>query len=260
MSGTVFARSALWAAGDFQAQGGDCCGRPSFVSIRTASIHAAAEGREFHGRLRLIDVLDPNRRPPKGPWRQSVRIGGRSAGPPRETAPTPLSGPQNQIGAECVAFDVSAHRQKMDIRLDREGFEASLVQVTRSRGTAVSVPALRTRQREPFCETRQFAVLLRPNDHVPVVSHQAVTQESCPRRFQRLPQNPRNPKKFFVQNRQVLSLMPSSRLPTNWNNYVAMCQFHIEIRRPDGCKQSDGLRHHRSGPRLCQPHPTTPAR
>ena len=137
---SVLSGSALRTGGDFQSQGRGGSGRPCFVSIRRASIHAAAQGCEFRGRLRLIDVLDPAWRPPDGPWRQNLLIGGRSAGPPIQTAPTPLFGPRNQIGAQGVAFDVSTHRKKMPVLLDRKGFESSLVQVARSRGTAVSVP------------------------------------------------------------------------------------------------------------------------
>jgi hypothetical protein len=78
----------------------------------------------------------PSRGSDKGVRNRSFGVGLVTGGD-FQAAPTPLFGPQNQIGAQRVAFNISAHPEEMA----EEGFESSLVQMTRSCGTTVSVPA-----------------------------------------------------------------------------------------------------------------------
>ena len=50
----------------------------------------------------------------------------------------------------------------------------------------MSVPTLRVCERQRARETRQFAVLARPDHQVPVVGHHAISQKPCPRPFDSL--------------------------------------------------------------------------
>jgi hypothetical protein len=60
----------------------------------------------------------------------------------------------------------------MVVLLHGEGFEASLIKVPGSNGRAMSVPALHMRERYKAYEIGEAPVLLRPQNHVPVIRHQ----------------------------------------------------------------------------------------
>jgi len=45
-----------------------------------------------------------------------------------QAAPTPVLGSSDQVGAQGIALDIAANRQKMVILLDRKGFESALVE------------------------------------------------------------------------------------------------------------------------------------
>src|SRR4051812_4638264 len=95
-----------------------------------------------------------------------------------EGAPAPALGLFDEVGAERVAFDVAADLEKVAVGLDREALEAALVEVTASAGLAVSVPSLRKGHCEPLHETRELAVVGRPEHEVEVVRHQAIVAEA----------------------------------------------------------------------------------
>ncbi len=66
----------------------------------------------------------------------------------------------------------------MVVLLHGEGLEAALVEVAAADVVIVGVPALGVRQGQPAEEARQLPGLLRPQDEVPVVGHQAVGQQA----------------------------------------------------------------------------------
>lgn len=95
---------------------------------------------------------------------------------PPEAGPPPVLGPLDQVGPQGVPLDVAADGQKMLVALDGEGFETPLVEM--AGGMIVGVPAHRVGVGEPADKGGQLAVGPRPEDHVPVIGHQAVGQQA----------------------------------------------------------------------------------
>ena len=65
----------------------------------------------------------------------------------------------------------------MVVLLNRERLESALIDVPRAGRMPVGVPALRMGQRQPADESRQVAVLARPNDQMPMIRHDAVSEQ-----------------------------------------------------------------------------------
>jgi hypothetical protein len=60
-------------------------------------------------------------------------------------------------------------------------FEAALVQMAAADILIMGVPALGVGQREPVHEIGKLAVMLGPQNHVPVIGHQAIGEQPCVR-------------------------------------------------------------------------------
>jgi hypothetical protein len=67
----------------------------------------------------------------------------------------------------------------MFVVLDRERLEAALIQVPAASASSVGVPTPCVRKGEPSDEAGKLVVLSRPDDHVPVIGHDAVGQQPC---------------------------------------------------------------------------------
>jgi hypothetical protein len=83
----------------------------------------------------------------------------------------------HKVGPQGVALDVATDGVEVVVGLDGEGFETTLVNVARTRGVIVSVPAHAMRVRQPAAERRQFASALGPQDEMPVIGHEGVRQD-----------------------------------------------------------------------------------
>lgn len=83
----------------------------------------------------------------------------------------------NQVSAQRVPLDIPRHRVKMFVFLNRKRFESALIDVPIADGMPVRVPPLRMGQRQPPDKPRQFSVLARPHDQMPVIWHKAVGQQ-----------------------------------------------------------------------------------
>ncbi len=81
--------------------------------------------------------------------------------PAPETAPAPLFGSGDEVRAEWVAFEVTAHGQEVLFFLHGKRLESALLQVAAAWIVVVSVPALGMSQTEPADKPRQFPVLVR---------------------------------------------------------------------------------------------------
>ncbi len=66
----------------------------------------------------------------------------------------------------------------MFILLDRETFESALIQMAVPDGRVRVFPTLGVRQRQPLHERGQLAVLLRPEDQVPMIGHNAPVENA----------------------------------------------------------------------------------
>lgn len=141
--------SALGSGSNFQAERFCCCRSPSFSAEWSASVDAAANGCQLGVRLRSIHMLQPTGTAANWPCRQQLFFNRRSGVPAIETAPTPVFRTFHQLRPQSIAFRIPAHRQKVVIVLNRKRFESPLIQMTRTSGFAMSVPALRMSQGQP---------------------------------------------------------------------------------------------------------------
>src|SRR5712671_3101445 len=74
----------------------------------------------------------------------------------------------------------------MLVFLDLETFEAALIDMAAPQGMIMGMPAHGMSVREPLREGREFSLLLRPNDKVPMIGHQAIGEQPGRMRLQRL--------------------------------------------------------------------------
>ena len=66
-----------------------------------------------------------------------------------QTAPTPVLSSLHQIGSQSIAFHIPADSMEMGIVLNRKRFESPLIEMTRPRRLAMSMPTLGVCQRQP---------------------------------------------------------------------------------------------------------------
>ena len=97
--------------------------------------------------------------------------------PACQTRPRPCFGLRHQVGTRWVAFDVAADAEEMFVLLNGEGLEAPLVERPGAAGVVVGVPAHGMRQGQPVQEVGQVAVVVRPEDEMEVVGHEAIGQQ-----------------------------------------------------------------------------------
>ncbi len=98
--------------------------------------------------------------------------------PTIQAAPLPLLGGWHQVGFECVSLNVAANGVEVFVVLYGEEFESTLVDVTAAGSFSMSMPALGMGQGEPAGAFRDFIVLPEPEHQMPVIRHDAITQQS----------------------------------------------------------------------------------
>lgn len=125
--------------------------------------------RFVHERTPVIGSLDR-------PVAEQVGVAAGFAAP--QAAPAPVLGAWHEAGAQRVAFDISQYDQQVEVGLDGEGFEASLIEVAGARGVVMRVPALGVGVGQPLHEVTELAVGLRPQGQVPVVGHEAPGEDA----------------------------------------------------------------------------------
>jgi len=144
---------------------------------------------EFGLRLRGVHIIGPMGSPRHGPRGQQFAFCIGPALPSIQAGPAPVLRATHQVRPQCVALNVSRNRVKVIVLLDGERFEAPLIHVPRASGFTLGMPALRVGQGQPTDEVRQFVVLARPNDEVPVIWHDAVAKQSSLTSLNRLSQH-----------------------------------------------------------------------
>lgn len=93
-----------------------------------------------------------------------------------KTRPPPRIGLFGQMGPQRIPLHVPQNRQQMIVRLNRERLETALVQRACSRRAMRRVPTLRVGDRQPTHELRQVAIATRPKHEMPVIGHDAPSQ------------------------------------------------------------------------------------
>lgn len=164
---------------------------PAFTTEGLAANDAAANCLQFRFSLRLIDVVGPKPSEGHRSRRQQSPLFESSLRPAVKAAPAPSFRLADEFRTEGVAFDVPHHGQVMRIRGNREGLEASLVDMSHPCGAVMGVPALGVRDSEPAKELGDLVVfaLSRPDDEVPVIAQEHVSQDSERHAFTGLCQN-----------------------------------------------------------------------
>jgi hypothetical protein len=147
---------------------------PLFRPIRNRSHNRSSNRHEVVTAFGGVHSLRPIRGLRDWPWRQFDPLVSPRAIP--ITRPTPILCARDDSGPNGIAFDITAHRQEVAIRLNRKRFEPALVNTTRAQSAMVRVPALAVCRCEPLHEPREFTIDPRPGDKVKVVWHDAVGQ------------------------------------------------------------------------------------
>ena len=75
-----------------------------------------------------------------------------------------------------MAFGITGHPKQVIVVLKGKRLEASLIDVAGARRLAIGVPSLGGRQGQPADKLRQFCILPRPHDQMPVMAHHTVRQ------------------------------------------------------------------------------------
>ena len=168
-----FSGSADLAQGvvEVEASGGGA--NPGIIAEGSAAVEAELEALDLLFGEGLIDVVKPVAGDVQWPGgEKGVEIGvvGGSDG---EGAEWPVLGTADEIGSEGVAFDVAAEGEKMFVPLDGEGFEAILIEVAIADGVVGGAPAHGVGVGEPAEEGGELAILLWPDDEMPVGGHEA---------------------------------------------------------------------------------------
>ena len=121
-------------------------------------------------------MFDPVCRSQNGPIAEYHVIARIASAP--QTGPTPIFGSCHQTRTQRISFDISAHVKRMQIRFDRNGFVAALVNRSGTRSTPQGMPSLRMRAGQPVHEPAQIVSGLRPDDKVPMVWHYTICQHT----------------------------------------------------------------------------------
>ncbi len=149
---------------------------PHRRAIRRPTPQRPAQRFQFARCLHAVDVFQPAYRQRN---RSSVqKIQTAALDPPCQTRPRPPFGAPHQLSAQGVAFDVSANGEKVLVFLNGEGLEAALVERPGTAAVVVRMPTHGMGQGQPVEEIREFAVLMRPENEVEVVGHEAVGQQA----------------------------------------------------------------------------------
>lgn len=167
----LFFRSSSGSQGGIEAESFGGSGDPVFVAKGSAT---ADTGSNFLG-FRFVAGFDQI-----GPIAgQGIRAGAekdrliasRANG---QAAPGPLPSAANQPGSLGIALDIAQERKVIDAALNGKAFIATLIEMADAGGAVGGVPALGVRAGNPFHKQRQVAVMMRPENEVPMVAHQAI--------------------------------------------------------------------------------------
>jgi len=176
-SGAFLGRPAAPVEGGFEPQ--PCCGTPLpiYGNKRATATDRCLDRLPLRARQGQVNPIDPIGRTRDRPLAQCEGIGTSET---RKTAPRPGLGSCDQSSAQRVSLHVPAHGQEVFVVLNREGAEASLVEVSGADCAAKGMPSLNVCHRQPAHKNREFPVRPRPHHEMPVIWHHAVRHEPCP--------------------------------------------------------------------------------
>jgi hypothetical protein len=176
VAGTFFGATA-WADRRFEAEAAHDPIAPGIVPERAAALDTAANRLQFGCCLRHVHVIDPVGLAGERPGRKELAVFRGAALPAEKAGPLPLFGFPHEIRSQRVSLHVACERVKVVVFLNGKRLEAALVNVARSARMTMRMPALGVRQCQPADKPREFALLSRPDNEVPVVRHEAIGQQ-----------------------------------------------------------------------------------
>jgi hypothetical protein len=144
-----------------------------------AALDALCDALLFRGGLRGVDQFQPVPWQFNWPifgWQQPSRHGMIDASP--QAAPPPLLGTTSEPCPKGVSLDVSSKDQQVWIILNREAFEASLIEWAGARRAAVCMPSAHVSHGQPLHENRQVSPPLGPQHLMPMIRHETICQHA----------------------------------------------------------------------------------
>ncbi len=145
---------------------------PGLLTERAPTLDTRSHGRDFFLAERLIDPLEPIRRPSGRPRREEFWLGFRFLSPTPQRTVLPVFRLRSHTRTERISLHVTTDDQEMSIVGDGKILEASLVQVPLSRSVIMRMVTLRVRRRDPPQHSPHLSDLGGPQDQVPMVGHQ----------------------------------------------------------------------------------------
>lgn len=124
--------------------------------------------------------------------------------PNPQSAVGPLLGAVDQIRSQRISFDVAIDLVEMRIGFNRKRLEATLVDVALSGHVVIRLPTSDMRHRQPLHESPQVAVILRPQNKMPMIGHQAITSNPHRSLFQSVSDDAFKRQEILVVKKQLV--------------------------------------------------------
>ena len=107
-----------------------------------------------------------------------------------QTRPPPLVGFLDEVRPHGVALDIASHLIEIFIGLDGKRLVAALIDMAVSDAPPMTLPAGHVSDRQSLHEGREFAVVLRPQNQVPMIGHEDITANAHGAGLKRLGHDP----------------------------------------------------------------------
>jgi len=185
VSGTI-SRAPAVAHGVFQSALRDGLPQPWLRTIRSALLYRLADIFNFFLPLRWVQPLPVRARFCQGPRAEQFFLLFVSAPSGVSAGPRPVLGRLHQGGALGVSFHVANHGQEMTVGFDPQRLVAALINVAVSDRPGTRVITLRVGQGEASQEFREIAVRSGIKHQMPMIRHQAVSQNAHGHKIQAL--------------------------------------------------------------------------
>ena len=145
---------------------------PGGMAIGTSATEAAANSLQFGFRPRAVDVLNPRQGPRQRPRPQQRRAGVPNAA--MRTSPSPVFRRRDQSDPRGIALHMVHYGIEILVAFQRKRLEAALIEIPIADAEIGPLPALSVHVGHPLHEAGEVAVVLRPEDKVPMIGHPAV--------------------------------------------------------------------------------------
>lgn len=108
------------------------------------------------------------------------------------------------VRTQGISFDVPIDLVKILIRFDGKRFETALIDMTVAHHIVVLLPASYMRHGQTLHETPEVSVIFWPHHKMPVIGHQAITQNAHRTLFKRVRNDPFKRQVVLVVEKQLV--------------------------------------------------------